>query len=199
VSSARDSTYFYASSKSQLQEAAVRVINQPLWDAGISEGEIHQGSFFTGEGKRVIPRTYSSATPIGLLRFLLKLEQGQMIDRWSSLEMKRLLYVTRRRIRYAAAPALNNAAVYFKSGSLYSCVPEEGYTCGKYMGNRLNFMNSVAIIETPARGGDQRVYLVVLMSNVLRKNSAADHAELARKIDRLVRERPAEVAGNSKQ
>ncbi|MEE9133824.1 MAG: hypothetical protein V3U13_09695, partial [Gemmatimonadota bacterium] len=78
VSSARDSTYFYASSKSQLQEAAVRVINQPLWDAGISEGEIHQGSFFTGEGKRVIPRTYSSATPIGLLRFLLKLEQGQM-------------------------------------------------------------------------------------------------------------------------
>lgn len=199
VSSAKDSTYFYASSKSQLQEAAVRVINQPLWDAGISEGEIHQGSLFTGEGKRVIPRTYSSATPIGLLRFLLKLEQGQMIDRWSSLEMKRLLYVTRRRIRYAAAPALNNAAVYFKSGSLYSCVPEEGYTCGKYMGNRLNFMSSVAIIETPARGRDQRVYLVVLMSDVLRKNSAADHAELARKIDRLVRERPAEVAGNSKQ
>ena len=106
--------------------------------------------------------------------------------------MKKLLYVTRRRIRYAAAPALDSAAVYFKSGSLYSCIPEPGYECGQYRGNRLNFMNSVAIIESPAAGDNQRVYLVALMSNVLRQNSAADHAEIARRIERLVERRPSE-------
>ncbi len=63
----------------------------------------------------------------------------------------------------------------------------------------MNFMNSVAIIESPARGPQQRVYLVVLMSNVLRKNSAADHAELARRIERLVRERQTQGPGNTDQ
>ena len=197
VSAAQDSVYFYSSPKGNLQASAVRVINQPIWDLGISDEEIHQGSYFTSEGKRVVPRTYSRASPAGLLRFLIKLEQGKVVDRWSSLEMKRLLYMTRRRIRYAFAPALNDAAVYFKSGSLYGCQPEQGFECGKYMGNRMNFMNSVAIIESPARGPDQRVYLVVLMSNVLRKNSAADHAELARRIERLVRERQTRDTGNT--
>ncbi len=199
VSAAEDSSYFYSSPKRDLQESAVRVINQPIWDLGISGEEIRQGSFFTAEGKRVVPRTYSRASPLGLLRLLIKLEQGKVVDRWSSLEMKRLLYVTRRRIRYSAAPALHDAAVYFKSGSLYSCVPEDGFECGKYTGNRMNFMNSVAIIESPARGPQQRVYLVVLMSNVLRKNSAADHAELARRIERLVRERQTQGPGNTDQ
>jgi hypothetical protein len=42
-------------------------------------------------------------------------------------------------------------------------------------------MNSVAGVEAPAR--ERRLfYLVALLSNVLRKNSAADHAELARAI-----------------
>ena len=197
VGPADESAYFNAASKKTLQQEAVRLINEPLWRLGIDEDQVRQGSLFTAEGKRIVPPTFSHATPLGLLRFVLKLEQGKLIDRWSSLEMKRLLYVTRRRIRYAAAPALNEAAVYFKSGSLYSCVEEPGYDCGKYRGNRLNFMNSVTIIESPARGADRRVYLVALMSNVLRRNSAADHAELARRIERLVGERPTEGAGRS--
>ncbi len=168
------------------------MVNEPMWSAGLVEGEFRQGSFFTREGKRIVPRTHSHGTPLGLLRLLLKIEQGKLVDEWSSLEMKKLLYVTRRRIRYAAAPALDSAAVYFKSGSLYSCSPEPGYVCGQYRGNRLNFMNSVAIIESPAAGDNQRVYLVALMSNVLRQNSAADHAEIARRIERLVKRRPSE-------
>ena len=108
---------------------------------------------------------------------------GLAVDEESSLEMKRLLYMTDRRIRYAGSPALKNAAVYFKSGSLYKCRPEEGYVCAKYKGNVDNFMNSVAIIEHP----DGITYMVALMSNVRKKNSASDHMALAASIDRIVR------------
>ena len=52
------------------------------------------------------------------------------MDEFSSREIKRLLYVTERRIRYAASPALASSAVYFKSGSLYECAKEAGFTCG---------------------------------------------------------------------
>ncbi len=43
-------------------------------------------------------------------------------------------------------------------------------------------MNSVAIVERP----DQAVYLVVLMSNVPRKNSAVEHLTLATYIDAVI-------------
>lgn len=104
--------------------------------------------------------------------------------------MKRMLYFTRRRYRYAASPALNNAAVYFKSGSLYRCRPEEGYQCGQYRGNAENLMHSVAIVESPAvpaPGERQRVYLISMMSNVLKVNSAAEHLAIGSEIESLVR------------
>lgn len=116
------------------------------------------------------------------MQFLIALESGKVVDPWSSLEIKRLMYMTAKRIRYASSPALTNDAVYYKSGSLYRCKPEEGFVCGKYMGNVENYMNSVAIIEKP---GD-RVYLVSLMSNVLKKNSAVEHQSLATFIDRAL-------------
>ncbi len=115
------------------------------------------------------------------MKYLVAMERGQVVDSASSLEIKRMLYMTDRRIRYAAAPQLATAAVYFKSGSLYSCKQEEGYQCGKYIGNVNNYMNSVAIVEHT----DGTTYLVVLMSNVLKKNSASDHAALASSIDRI--------------
>jgi len=37
--------------------------------------------------------------------------------------------MTQRRIRYASHPALYSYAVYFKSGSLYSCQPEPDFVC----------------------------------------------------------------------
>ena len=128
----------------------------------------------------------SGATPLGLLTFLVRLEQGEVVDRWSSLELKRLLYMTARRIRYASAPRLADAAVYFKSGSLYRCQPEEGFECGRYRGNVFNYMNSVAIVEKP----DGDVYLVALMSNVLRVNSAVEHQTLATFLDRILTQQP---------
>jgi len=93
--------------------------------------------------------------------------------------------MTERRIRYASSPALNDAAVYFKSGSLYQCAPEPDFICLKYHGNVMNLMNSVAIVESPA-GAPRLFYLVALMSNVLRKNSAVDHQTLATRIHRLI-------------
>ena len=115
-------------------------------------------------------------------KFLIQIEQGNVIDEQSSLEMKRLMYMTDRRIRYAQAPSLKEAAVYFKSGSLYKCDRSKGETCGKYMGNVQNFMNSVAIVEHP----NGKKYMVALMTNVLRKNSASDHMYLAGSIDKLI-------------
>jgi hypothetical protein len=113
------------------------------------------------------------------------MEQGRLVDEFSSREIKRLLYMTERRIRYASSPALRDSAVYFKSGSLYSCKQEEGFTCGKYMGNVRNYMNSVAIVET-ATEEYQLDYIVTLISNVLRKNSAVEHQTLGTRIHRLI-------------
>ena len=91
--------------------------------------------------------------------------------------------MTDRRISYAQSPVLKEAAVYFKSGSLYKCDRSKGEACGKYMGNVTNFMNSFIIVEHP----DNCTYMVVLMTNVLRKNSASDHLYLASSIDKIIK------------
>ena len=162
---------------------------QPVTDNKLSLDDIRQGSFFTREGKRqVAGGGLSYATARSLMQFLLRMEQGQLVDEWSSRALKRLLYMTERRIRYASSPALRDAAVYFKSGSLYSCQPEEGFTCGKYKGNKRNFMNSVAIVEADI-GGKKLHYIVTLVSNVLKENSALAHQTLATQIHQLIKRR----------
>lgn len=118
------------------------------------------------------------------MKFMVQLEQGCVIDEVSSLEIKKLLYMTDRRIRYAYSPQLDNAAVYFKSGSLYSCDKSKSTPCGKYMGgNRYNYMNSIITVEHE----DGTNYVVCLMSNILSKNSAGDHMYLASAIDKTIR------------
>jgi len=129
-----------------------------------------------------------------MARFLLRLEQGRLVDHWSSLEMKKYLYTTSRRIRYVYGEELAPAAVYFKSGSLYSCREEVGFTCGKYKGNRLNAMNSISIIETPATDdGQQRRYIVALTSDVRKVNSAWDHYRIGAAVDAVIKTRKAAI------
>ena len=155
---------------------------------GLDPELFRQGSFFTRVGKQRVPGTNSYGNPREILKFLLRIEQGTLVDAWSSQEMKRLLYMTQKRIRYASHPALQDYAVYFKSGSLYRCKPEEGFTCGKYMGNDLNLLASIATIEGPVR--DPRYfYLVVVSSNVLKKNSAVAHQTLAMRVHRMIEAR----------
>ncbi len=179
-------SFFSESSKGELATLFAAAIQEPVTRNGLDLASLRQGSFFTREGKRLVPGTSSHATSRELVHFLLRMEQGRLVDAWSSRELKRLLYQTERRIRYAAAPSLADSAVYFKSGSLYSCEPEPDFTCRKYHGNVRNYMNSAAVIESPARGR-RLFYLVALLSNVLRKNSAADHAALARAIHQRIR------------
>ena len=176
--------YFKTTPRKELTDLGNDVVNLPLRDLGISADEWRLGSFFTrGANTYVGAKGGSIGTPVGLMKFLIQLEQGNVVDEQSSLEMKRLMYMTDRRIRYAQSPALKEAAVYFKSGSLYKCDRSKGEACGKYMGNVTNFMNSVIIVEHP----DNCKYIVVLMTNVLRKNSASDHMYLAGNIDKIIR------------
>jgi len=184
-----EAEFFSTTPKKQLAELAHTVVNEPLRKLGISEEEWRLGSFFNRYGKVAIPvRGGSIASSSAFLRFLVAVERGKMVDKWSSLEFKRLMYMTGRRIRYASSPALEKAAVYYKSGSLYGCKEEEGYKCGKYRGNRINVLNSVAIIEQP----DSTTYMVAMMSNVLKKNSSVEHQSLATFIDRIMRKPVAE-------
>lgn len=163
-----------------------RTFFEPITRNGLDLEKLRQGSFFTRQGKqRVNGGGNSYGTARELMRFMLRMEQGRLVDEFSSRQIKRLLYMTERRIRYASAPALRDAAVYFKSGSLYSCREEEGFTCKPYAGNRKNYMNSVAIIESPA--AERRLhYIATLVSNVLRRNSAVDHQTMGTRIQRLI-------------
>jgi hypothetical protein len=175
--------YFKETPVKQVQEIAHAVVDEPLRRLGITEEDFKLGQFFTATPNRRFPPTSGSgATPLGALLYLVRLEEGRIVDAWSSLELKKLLYMTERRIRYASSPRLAGAAVYFKSGSLFECRPEPGFVCKQYQGNQKNYMNSVAIVERP----DGAVYLVALMSNVLKINSAVEHQSLATFIDGIV-------------
>ncbi len=168
----------------------MRLMNEGLSRNGIDVDLLRQGSFFTRTGKQKVAGTTSYGNVRELVRYLYLLERGELVDAWSSTELKRLMYMTQRRIRYASHPVLNPYAVYFKSGSLYSCQPEEGYECTAYAGNKLNLLASVAIVEGPVPSEDYH-YLVAVSSNVLKKNSAVAHQTLALRIHRMIEARHA--------
>jgi hypothetical protein len=185
VSDLQARQFFKSTPRKELSALLVRALQDPVIRNGLNLEQLRQGSFFTRQGKRLVPGTTSYATPRELMNWLIKLEQGKLVDAFSSREIKRLLYMTQRRIRYASSPALAKSAVYFKSGSLYKCKPETDFKCGKYQGNVKNMLNSVAIIESPA-ADRQLFYMVVVMSNVLRKNSAVMHQTLATRLHRML-------------
>jgi hypothetical protein len=185
VTTAVAAAFFKETPRRQLAELLSKSLQEPITRNGLDLEQLRQGSFFTWKGKQLVPGTTSYASPRELMRYLVKLEQGRLVDAFSSREIKRLIYMTQGRIRYASAPALFPAAVYFKSGSLYKCKAEPNFKCGKYQGNVVNMLNSVAIVEYP--GGERKIYyMVVVMSNVLRKNSAVAHQTLATRIQRLM-------------
>jgi hypothetical protein len=180
--------FFKETKKTELGKIFAEAIQGPVARNGLDLKYLRQGSFFTRQGKKQVPGTSSYATPRALVEFMLKMEQGLLVDEWSSREIKRLMYITERRIRYGSSGILRPSAVYFKSGSLYSCEPKG--SCKKYHGNKRNYMNSTAIVETAA-GQDQLFYMVAVLSNVLGKNSAQDHRDLARAVHlALLRDHP---------
>ncbi len=178
--------FFRDTPKGALGALARRVIAEPMAQAGLDERAMIQGSFWTRMGKAYVPGAQSYATPRELARFMIRMEQGRLVDAWSSLAMKKYLYVSKRRYRYIYAPELAPFATYFKSGSLYQCEPEEGFRCGKYMGNVRNLMNSVTTVESLPETTPRVRYSAALMSNVLRFNSAWDHSRIGAAVHELV-------------
>jgi hypothetical protein len=186
VSQAEADEFFKKTPGPQLLQLAQKVNNEPLQAVGIQAKDMQQGSFWTRVGKSRVPGIQSYGTPRELARYLFQLEQGHLVDDWSSLEMKKYFYMTSRRYRYAYPPELHNSAVYFKSGSLYQCVPEEGFRCAKYAGNKRNMMNSIVIIESLPGAEQYYRYIVAMISNVLKVNSAWDHSRLGAAIHAAV-------------
>jgi len=178
--------FFKETPRSELTALYDKTFVEPLRRNGLDPAQFRQGSWFTAQGKQRVNGVGDSyGTARELMRYLLRMEQGRLVDEFSSREIKRLLYVTERRIRYASSPALAEAAVYFKSGSLFECAPEQGFTCKPYAGNVKNYMNSATIVESPAQGR-KVYYMSTLVTNILRKNSAAEHQALATRIQQLL-------------
>jgi len=177
--------FFAETPKARLSELALALVTEPLVAAGIDTSNLQQGSFWTTNSKQKVPGTVSFATPRELARLVFRIEQGRIVDPWSSLQMKKYMYLTKRRYRYSYAPELADEAVFFKSGSLYSCKHEEGFVCDKYMGNVRNLMNSVAVVE--GQSEDDPAYIATVMSNVLRFNSAWDHSRIAAAVHETMR------------
>lgn len=188
VSPEMSSVFWHETPRATLGGLLSTSMRNGLVASELNPDNLWQGKFFTNYGKRKVPGSRSYATPRELMRFLLHLEQGKVVDPFSSLGIKRLIYMTERRIRYAASPALKDAALYFKSGSLYRCKEEPGFQCGKYKGNVVNRLNSVAIVEWPAEN-PSLYYMVVVTSNVLKVNAAVAHQTLATRLHRLMQRR----------
>jgi hypothetical protein len=182
--SSRKADGFLKSSKEDLSRALANALVPPLKRSGINPGHLQQGSFFTREGRSRAASAGSTATARELVRYYVLMEQGKLVDRWSSLEIKRLLYLTDIRIRYASSPVLDSSAVYFKSGSLYECKKEKGFDCRKYHGNVKNYMNSVTMVETP--GSRPLHYIAAVLSNVLKKDAKSVHISMAEAVHRLM-------------
>jgi beta-lactamase class A len=175
-----ETAFFRETPKPELTKLALEALEAPLRAAGLDTTRLRLGTFFTRGASAVVPGTASYATANELLRWLIRMEQGKLVDAWSSLELKKLLYFARPRYRYASAPELTRAAVFFKSGSLFECRPEPGFACRAYSGNKTNLMHSVAVVESGTK-----TYLVAILSNVLRVNSAVEHQKIGGEIERL--------------
>jgi len=191
VATAEARRFLEESSRQELSSLLQHSLQGTLQRSGIDTRQFSQGSFFTRDGKARVPGSGSHANSRELVNFLLKLEQGRIVDEFSSRELKRLLYVTEQRTRYAASPALQDAAVYYKSGSLYACTVEQYGACPPFRGDRINIMNSVAIIESPA-DAPRYCYLVSLNSNRLRQDAARLHWALAGRLHELIMARAAD-------
>jgi hypothetical protein len=193
-----DEALFARWDKATFTKAAFEVIDAPLLAAGLDPEQFKLRLFFTKGPGKYLDSEECRVSTLALAQWMLALEQGRIVDEYSSLELKKMLYLTRRRVRYARAPELKDAAVFFKSGSLYQCQPEEGFTCVQYQGNVVNVLNALVEVEAPPPelAGPPveapvdplltRVYIVAVMSNELRKNAADDHERLASSLHRLL-------------
>lgn len=173
-----EAAFFSSHSPAQLATKITQIMHRAIRANGLDPQQLMQASLFTKAGKKAIPSVGSTINPREMLKLLLKMEQGKLVDQFSSMELKRLLYLTQKRIRYSNSYLLDEAAVYYKSGSLYSGGPP-------YEGRSRNILHSAVVVEAPAEA--PRVhYLIMLSTNILQKNSIVLHENFAGDLHRLI-------------
>ncbi|MGA8055087.1 MAG: serine hydrolase, partial [Burkholderiales bacterium] len=86
--------FFDETPKKDLTALFEKTFYEPVTANGLDLGLLRQGSFFTATGKQKVPGPGDSyGTARELMRYLLRMEQGRLVDEFSSREIKRLLYV----------------------------------------------------------------------------------------------------------
>jgi hypothetical protein len=132
--------------KERMTAASFDVVNEPLIDAGIDPEVLRLRLYFTRGANRHITPASCGATPFSLVRWMVRVEQGRMVDAFSSLELKKMLYLTRRRVRYLYTRKLDDFGAFFKSGSLYRFSPDAERI--QYQGDIINVLNALVEIDT---------------------------------------------------
>ena len=154
VSNDRADRFFKETPRKQLRQLYEQTFLDPLRRNGLNLRQFRQGSFFTRYGKQRVPTGLNSyGTARELLRLLLLMEQGRLVDVFSSREIKRLLYMTERRIRYASSPALgdlprNFYKVRWKSGSTGKTTDSCPPVFPRSPPNSYNFLHCLGIFCT---------------------------------------------------
>jgi hypothetical protein len=172
---------WFKTSKAERTRRLNDIVSRSLIINGLKTSLLFQVSPFTKTGKAQIPARGSTATTQELLQFLTQIERGLLVDSFSSMEIKKLLYSTQLRARLASSPALDRAAVYYKSGSNYKC----NYNCGENEGDVENIMNSIAIVEYPIED-PKIIYLLAIHSNVPRVNAVDLHRQFGTAIQNVM-------------
>jgi hypothetical protein len=184
VSAGEKTNFFKNNSGSTLQNRWSALVRRALNNSNLVPANLWQGGFFTKHARKIIPSSGSTSTPRELLLYLLHMEEGKLIDKFSSAEIKKLLYHTQTRIRYGSSTELDNAAIYFKSGSFFKC----SNNCEKYHGNITNIMHSVLSVEEPSENR-KIMYLIALSTNVLGVDSTKLHRAIASEIHQMILKR----------
>ena len=81
--------FFKETPKKELAELAQALVTEPLAAAGIDTTSLQQGSFWTTNSKNKVPGRISFATSRELARLVFRIEEGRLVDSWSSLQMKK--------------------------------------------------------------------------------------------------------------
>jgi len=87
----QESQFFADTTHASRGEMFLDLMNSAVTRNGLDNDLLRQGSFFTRTGKQKVGGTSSYGNVRELVRLLYLMERGELVDEWSSRELKRLL------------------------------------------------------------------------------------------------------------
>jgi len=177
--------FFSETRKSELTALFERTFVEPVTRNGLDVNLLRQGSLFTHQGKRIVPaRARATARPAS--------------SRATSSSSSRAASSTRSRAARSSGSSTSPSAASATprrppsrprrcSSSPDRCTSasrSRAFAASRTR-ERQELHDSVAIVEHPA-GGRRLYYMVTIVSNVLRRNSASVHMELATRLQKLL-------------